>query len=224
MTANQLRYHELLETNRSNKEREKENTRHNLATEVENVRSHVAAEVNNRYATDKSFQIQHLNYLENHRTNIVREGIMQQEADTKRLQQIEQGRSNRANEALGSINATTNIATTLETMRTNRVKEALENQRIANDYEIKKESNAETHRANVQREQISFQNLAYNYSNLEEIRRHNQTTEGETKRHNLIGEAQKNIDLLNDSNSIKFNTLSNVLRSLSGMVRIGGLK
>lgn len=220
MTANQLRYHELRETNRSNKVRENETQRHNLATEVETQRSNISNELNNRYATNKRFQIDFGNLLETQRANRAREFNTQYSNYTQRLAQQETARANRASEALGAINAQTNIVNSLEGIRHNKAQESLGFLESDRNYEIRTNANAETHRANLAKEGFNMQNLNFNYANLAELRRHNQTVEGETKRHNLIGEMQRNVDLINDANSIKFNTLSNVLRSTTSLIRV----
>lgn len=223
MTANQLRYKELLETTRSNKTNERERERHNLATETETQRSNIASELNSRYSVDRNFALGHLNYLETARANRAREANQQYSNQTQRMQVQEQRRSNLANEAIATTNATTNIGNLLESIRTHTRNEDLGFINSQRQYDLGVANLQETERSHKRNEDIAFANLQHQQNVLTETRRHNTTVEGETKRHNLIGEMQKNVDLINDSNAIKFNTLSNVLRSTSGLIKIGGL-
>lgn len=82
MTTNQIAYHNLLESQRSNKARESENYRSNLAKEAENYRSNTAKEQENIRSNKadesirrRSNKIKSQELDESKRHNKVQEGI-----------------------------------------------------------------------------------------------------------------------------------------------------
>lgn len=224
MTQNQLRYHELQETRRSHKTDENERQRHNLAVETENQRSNIASELNVRHNTNVNYHLGYLNYLETGRSNRERESNTRFANQTQRLAQQETARANRANEAIRTTEATTGIVNSLENIRTHKANETIAMINSNRNYEYNMGSLAETKRSNLAKESLNqfatMETVKHNRITERETNRHNMTVETETKRHNLIGEMQKNVDLINNANSIKFNTLSNVLRSASSLITI----
>lgn len=103
MTANQLRYAELLEAQRANRTKEAETERSNRAKETENERSNRA------------------NETETQRSNLAKE---YETSRSNRIREIEDMRSHQANEYIGGLNAQTNMLNAAENQRHNRETEA----------------------------------------------------------------------------------------------------
>lgn len=228
MTTNQLRYWELQENKRHQRVVENETQRSNIARERETIRSNVAGELNNRYATNMQFRLGYLNYLENNRANLVREENTRYSNYTARLEQAERQRSNLANESIATGNLIATVGRNVEQMRANLVSEQLKRQdqsltatKMDRDFVISLGNLAETERSHKANEDIAYASQAIDVRKLDETIRHNQAVEIETKRNNLIQNQQKNVDLINDANRIKFTTLANVLGNLTPNIRVG---
>lgn len=210
---------QLAETKRSNLARETETNRSNLARETETHRANLMHEyqVDLQRRQDAYFTLR--NQIETNRSNLAQEKIAKQRND-------EQHRTNVANENIRLIQALTNqrqaelqqqqiyvqrneqytrqaianatnrlgYAQLAETSYANRQSENLRQQQIA-----------ESIRSNMANEYIrTFANQT-SAKNLNEVVRHNQATEAETKRNNLASNAIKAYE-------VSMKSLSDILR------------
>lgn len=207
MTKNQIEYWKhkeqqqynskyLAELNRSNRAKEdlqKQINAINLdlgkGNLGESIRSHQAQE---REANRSNLARE----TETRRSNLANEGIAQSNATTNYLNAL----TNARNADTNSLNAQTNISTLAETFRSNKANEILKGQQ-----------NEEQKRSNLALEGIRNYDTVTKNS---ETKRHNVSTETETKRNNLINQKLETTKQLQTINRDKFTTLANLISGL----------
>lgn len=216
MTQNQINYQNLLELQRSNREREKETHRSNTTVEKETARSNLARET------------------ETNRSNLARE------AEDKRSHQAQEAETNRSNLAREFETNRANVAkeqlqkdTLAETQRSNRAQEQLKSSQIAETHRtnvaneaIRRTSNAiEQQKAN----EISFTNdlkgaeIALDREKLEETKINNELVDLRERAKNDIAEQGNYVHLLGSLVGSQSNLSGSLLRAASGSGISGGL-
>lgn len=223
MTSNQIKYWDLREKHRNNKE-----------TEKENKRSHQANEANLRYQIGTNYDLGLRNLAETTRANQAREN--------------ENYRSNTANERIREIanqisqhqadtqrmNAYTQMGNLAELIRSNKVHEAQNQQSIDEQgrHNLAQEGisnfQAVTHAA-YEQNQISAQRakLEIEASQLDELIRHNMATEEEIKRKNIVDQelqALRQKEEIRVNNATIMNNAAHNITQLTGtLLGRGGL-
>lgn len=232
MTANQIAYW-----------KNQYDDRHNRAVEAEQRRSNLANEAIRAQTNAQNLQLGVGNLEETKRANLAREREAhrankegeQIKRDTNTIQ-ARNADTNAYNAMVNYSNAQTNMGSLAELRRANQAKETLGLSTLAEQERANKAREEETNRSNIQQENIARFRSATDYQttsdrntlqkvNQQETKRHNQATELETKRKNLIDQQLEAAGLThriqNDAHQRYAEYMRNVTQSLP-KPRLGG--
>lgn len=224
MTTNQINYWNLQELKRANRQKELETAKHNR--EVERLQD---------VTSSRTYNVGLGNLAETSRANKTKEQELNRhniatemlESRKRELEAYNAGISAynaetaRIDSATKQSEAATHAGTLAESIRTNQMHEQLEDAR-----------NQETHRTNLARENIdryraatnlgvSRTNLGVEQSKLEENVRHNQATELEIKRNNLINQQLEAAGLMETINNNRARNQTSLIQNLNPMRALG---
>lgn len=243
MTRNQIAYWDLQESKRSHRAVEKETNRSNLAREAETYRSNLAREQEN-VRHNKVTEVEterHNRATETLTDKQLRETVRHNQAGELLNFQIaqENARANRAREAVQSAQVQFSYDSLKqqagqiqETVRHNKASEKLG----LIDAAIRKQYNDtmaeqsllklnETMRSNLENENLKNKEIMLTYAQrteqsrgqFTETVRHNQTSEDETHRHNVVNEV---LELGRTASQ----NVESFTRSVGNLLKFGGLK
>lgn len=199
MTANQIAYWNLLETQRTNRAKEQEQRRTNLANEEIKRQTNANTLELGQSNVSETHRYNVANINEQERTHRRNEDIAAYNAATQREKlNIDQYNADIAakNAATNAMNAITNAGALIETQRANLASES-----------IRQDQNTETNRSNIANEDINRFKAATSYGvsmtdadtkqrGQQESERHDIATERETRHNNNVNQ------LLNIANTL----------------------